>query len=191
MLNRKFLYIYILLFLILFILGGFFAGSLNKKKINLSSKPTPTLSQLSKDAGLFKVTNVIDGDTIKVLINNKEETVRLIGIDTPEVLNPRKSVQCFGIEASNKAKESLQNRMVILEKDQAVGELDKYNRLLRYVFLEDGTNFNQLMIEEGYAHKYTYANIPYKYQTDFKNAEKEARENKRGLWADNACLYNR
>lgn len=53
-------------------------------------------------------------------------------------------------------------------------------------FLEDGTNINKLMISEGYAHEYTY-NIPYKYQSEFKQAQKEAEENNRGLWADNAC----
>lgn len=140
---------------------------------------------------MFKVAKVIDGDTIKVVVNNKEETVRLIGIDTPEVVDPRKPVQCFGIEASNKAKEILQNRMVILESDAASGDADQYDRLLRYVFLEDGTNVNKLMIEEGYAHEYTYKDNQYKYRNEFIEKEKEARENKRGLWADNACLYNK
>lgn len=133
---------------------------------------------------------VIDGDTIKVLINNKEETVRLIGIDTPEVVDPRKPVQCFGIEASNKAKEILNGRSVILESDSTQGERDKYGRLLRYVFL-DKENFNKIMISEGFAHEYTYKDNQYKYRNEFINSEKEARENKRGLWADNACLYNK
>ena len=134
----------------------------------------------------FKVIKVIDGDTINVDINGKVETLRLIGIDSPETVDPRKPVQCFGKEASAKAKSLLSDKSVRLEADPTQGERDKYQRLLRYVFLEDGTNFNKLMISEGYAHEYTY-NIPYKYQSEFKQAQKEAEENKRGLWADNAC----
>lgn len=132
------------------------------------------------------VTKVIDGDTIQVVINGKNETLRLIGIDTPETVDPRKPVQCFGKEASAKAKSLLSNKSVRLEADPTQGERDKYQRLLRYVFLEDGTNFNKLMINEGYAHEYTY-NTPYKYQLEFKQAQKEAEASKAGLWADNAC----
>ncbi len=135
---------------------------------------------------IAKVINVIDGDTLDVEIDGKTERLRLIGIDTPETVDPRKPVQCFGIEASNKAKEVLSNKTVFLESDPTQGERDKYNRLLRYIFLDDGMNFNKLMISEGYAHEYTY-NLPYKYQAEFKQAEKEARENERGLWADDAC----
>lgn len=192
MFKKKFLYFYLLLFVGLFVFGGFFTGNLNKNKVSLPSKPTPIVtSSLINREGLYKVVWVVDGDTIKVLINNKEETVRLIGIDTPEVVDPRKPVQCFRIEASDKAKELLNGKNVILEADEASGDLDQYNRLLRYVFLEDGTNFNKLMIEEGYAYEYTYKDNQYKYRNEFKQKEKEARENKRGLWADNACLYNK
>jgi len=132
---------------------------------------------------LYSVTNVVDGDTIDVSINGKVERLRLIGINTPETVDPRKPVECFGVEASNKAKTLLTGKKVYLEKDITQGELDKYNRLLRYVFLEDGTNFNLLMIKEGYAYEYTY-DIPYKYQTEFKNAQKVAQSNKAGQWGD-------
>jgi micrococcal nuclease len=138
---------------------------------------------------LYEVVDVVDGDTISVIIEGKIEKLRLIGIDTPETVDPRKSVQCFGKEASDKAKELLSGKKVFLEKDNSQGERDKYNRLLKYVILEDKTNFNKKMIEEGFAHEYTY-NIPYKYQEEFKRAEKEARENKKGLWAENTCNGN-
>jgi len=140
----------------------------------------------SESINLYKIVSVVDGDTIKVYINNKVETIRLIGLDTPETVDPRKEVQCFGLEASKKAKEMLEGKSVILEKDESQGERDKYGRLLLYVYLEDNILFNKWMIENGYGHEYTY-NIPYKYQTEFKNAEKYARENKLGLWADDAC----
>jgi micrococcal nuclease len=135
----------------------------------------------------FLVTKVVDGDTIKLLIDGEEKSIRLIGIDTPETVHPSKPVECFGIEASNKAKELLQNQRVKLEIDESQGEVDKYGRLLGYVILKNGKNFNKLMIEEGYAHEYTYQNNPYKYQNDFKLAEAEAKINKRGLWSPSAC----
>lgn len=165
------------------------AGQLQKseskpqEQVNVvaTSSPAPTVQ-----SDLYAVSSVIDGDTIQVIIDNKKETIRLIGIDSPETVDPRKPVQCFGKEASAKAKLLLSGKSVRLEADPTQDERDKYQRLLRYVFLEDGTNFNKLMISEGYAHEYTY-NLPYKYQSEFKQAQKEAEANKVGLWADNAC----
>lgn len=133
-----------------------------------------------------QVLRVVDGDTVETEINGREEKVRLIGVDTPEVVDGRKTVQCFGQEASEKAKTVLEGKMVKLEADPATGDRDRYSRLLRYIFLEDGSHFNRLMITEGYATEYTY-NLPYKYQSEFRQAESEAKEAKRGLWADGAC----
>lgn len=130
-----------------------------------------------------KVLRVIDGDTIEVSLNKKKESVRLIGIDAPETNDPRKTVECFGREASNKAKEVLTGKTITLESDSTQENSDKYGRLLRYVFLND-LNFNKFMISEGYAHEYTYQSNPYKYQLEFMTAEKSARENKKGLWSD-------
>lgn len=161
-------------------------GNTNAANENDNVPKTEPAPQSEPAADLFFVTSVVDGDTIKVNINGTVETLRLIGIDTPEVVDQRKPVQCFGVEASNKAKELLAGKMVRLEADPTQGERDNYNRLLRYVFLSTGTNFNKLMIEQGYAFEYTY-NLPYKYQAEFKQAETYARENKLGLWADNTC----
>ena len=133
-----------------------------------------------------RVLRVIDGDTIEVLINNKEDTVRLIGIDSPETLDSRKPVQCFGKEASNKAKEMLSGKTIRLEPDTTQSNRDKYGRLLRYVFLNN-LNFNKFMISEGFVHEYTYQNNPYKHMEEFKNAERIAREEKKGLWKENVC----
>lgn len=144
-------------------------------------------SEAPLGGNFFQVKQVVDGDTIKVLIAGQTETIRLIGIDTPETVDPRKPVQCFGQEASNKAKELLLGKNVYLEADITQGERDKYDRLLRYVFLEDGRLFNKLMISEGYAHEYTYDSNPYKYQIEFQAAENEARENERGLWSPSVC----
>ncbi len=145
----------------------------------------PTVTQ--RVSAYYPVLKVIDGDTIDVKIDEKMERLRLIGIDTPEAVDYKKTVQCFGEEASAKARELLNGKKVRLEADRTQGERDKYGRLLRYVFLQDGTNFNEFMIKEGYAHEYTYKGNPYKYQQQFIDAQREARENKKGLWADGAC----
>jgi micrococcal nuclease len=148
---------------------------------NTNLNPTPTETKSNQNES-YKVLEVVDGDTIKV---EKYGTLRLIGIDTPETKDPRKPVQCYGIEASEKAKSLLQGKTVKLEFDSSQGELDKYGRTLAYVFLEDGTFFNLEMIKQGYAHEYTY-NKKYKYQTSFKEAESKASSNQLGLWS-NVC----
>ncbi len=137
----------------------------------------------------YSVVKVIDGDTISIMRNGTVVTLRLIGLDTPETVDPRKPVQCFGTAASDKAKELLTGKAVRLEMDASQGALDKYGRTLVYVFLPGGTSFNEYMISAGYAHEYTY-NLPYKYQEKFKAAEKRAREEKKGLWADDTCAGN-
>ncbi len=150
--------------------------------------PTSTPTATIQDRKRNKVIKVIDGDTIQVSVDGKTETIRLIGIDSPETVDPRKPVQCFGKEASSKAKEMLSGKDVMLEADSTQGERDKYDRLLRYIYLEDGTNINMLMIRDGYAHEYTYQSNPYKYQGEFIDAEQSARDEKKGLWADNVCI---
>lgn len=135
------------------------------------------------------VIKAVDGDTLSVSISGEKETVRIIGIDTPETVDPRKPIQCFGVAASNRAKELLTGKTVGLEKDSSQGETDKYGRLLRYVWLTEENpprDYGVTTLEGGYAHEYTY-DLPYKYQSQYKKAQNEAMVNKRGLWADNAC----
>ena len=110
----------------------------------------------------------------------------MIGINTPETVDPRRPVECFGKEASNKAKELLTGQAVILYSDPTQTERDKYDRLLRYVFLSDGTDYGEKMIEEGYAYEYTY-NVPYQKQGIYRIAQRDVEVLKKGLWADNAC----
>jgi micrococcal nuclease len=135
---------------------------------------------------LYSVTHIVDGDTLNVDINGETKRIRLIGLNTPETVDPRRQVECFGKEASEKAKKILTGQKVRIETDPSQGSRDKYGRWLAYVFLHDGTLFNKLMIEEGYGHEYTYR-LPYKYMEEFKVAETKARENKKGLWADGVC----
>ena len=145
------------------------------------------VKDVSIDLINYKVLRVIDGDTLEVSIDGKTEKIRLIGIDTPETVHPYKPVECFGKEASNKAKELLLNQEVRLEVDSTQGDADKYGRLLRYVFRSDGLFFNKWMIENGYAYEYTYSSA-YKYQDEFRNALTQAKDNKAGLWADGVCV---
>lgn len=135
----------------------------------------------------YKVVRAVDGDTIKVAIINNGvlssniETIRLIGVDTPETVDPRKTVQCFGKEASNWTKNNLTDKIIELEIDNTQGDKDKYNRMLRYIIL-DNKNYNKELILNGYGYEYTYnKSNPYKYQQEFKDAQKYARDNKLGL----------
>lgn len=139
--------------------------------------------------GMYRVMKVVDGDTIQVSATgtlDDVETVRFIGINTPETVDPRKEVECFGHEASSKTKSLLTDKNVFLERDTTQADRDKYGRLLRYVILEDKTNVNQYLIQEGYAYEYTYKGT-YKYRTVFKEAQVYAEEHKKGLWADETC----
>ena len=134
----------------------------------------------------YNVTDVVDGDTVKVSIDGTVTTLRLIGMDTPETVDPRKPVQCFGEEASNKAKELLSGKKVRLEYDASQGQVDKYGRTLAYIYTESGIFFNKYMIEQGYAYEYTY-DTAYKYQSEFKQAQATAEASKRGLWSPDTC----
>ena len=134
----------------------------------------------------FPVLRVIDGDTIVVEINGTSEKVRLIGVNTPETVDPRKKVECFGKEASRFVTDILTGTSVSLEADVSQGERDRYGRLLRYVYLPDGTLFNKTIIAEGYGYEYTY-HIPYRYMNEFKNAQYSAQKLKKGLWAEGVC----
>ncbi len=137
-------------------------------------------------SNIYKVSKVIDGDTFSVSFNNKILKVRVIGINTPETVDPRRKVECFGREASDQAKRLLGGQEVRLESDPTQDEKDKYGRLLRYVFLQDGTDFGLKMIRQGYAYEYTYE-LPYKYQKEYKNAQIEAESEKVGLWNEKIC----
>ena len=127
------------------------------------------------------VVNVVDGDTIDVLIGGRELRVRYIGVDTPETVDPRRPVGCFGREASERNRRLVEGRSVGLERD--VSETDQYGRLLRYVWV-DGQMVNAALVEEGYATAATYP-PDVRYAELFAALEVQAREAGRGLWG--AC----
>ncbi len=151
-----------------------------------SQSPKLEPPQNTNNENTFKVLQVVDGDTIEVLYNGEKKSVRYIGIDTPETVDPRRPVGCFGKEASDENKRLLLGKVVILERD--VSDTDKYNRLLRYIYLplDDGTTLfvNDYLVRQGFAQASTYP--PDVRETDrFLKAQTEARDNNRGLWG--AC----
>lgn len=118
---------------------------------------------------------MIDGDTLVV---DGVETVRLIGVDTPETVDPRRPVQYFGREASNFTRALALGRMVRLEFD--VDRRDRYGRTLAYVYLSDGMFLNAEIIRQGYG--YAYTRFPFRFLEAFRAYEQEARAAGRGLW---------
>jgi len=125
------------------------------------------------------VTRVIDGDTIEIETGDR---VRYIGMNTPETVDPRKSVECLGKEASAYNHSLVEGKKVKLVSD--ITDKDEYGRLLRYVYLENGTFVNLKLVEEGYANVMTIPPNIFKAE-EFRAAEREARSMGRGLWG--AC----
>jgi micrococcal nuclease len=145
-----------------------------------STKPQDDEVEKEREEEVFRVKNVIDGDTIKL---ENGDVIRYIGINTPETKHPSKPQECFGQEASKKNEELVEGKEVTLVKD--VSETDRYNRLLRYVYVED-IFVNDYLVKQGFANASSYP-PDVKYQDQFRESEQDARENKRGLWADDAC----
>jgi micrococcal nuclease len=138
------------------------------------------------------VKKVLDGDTF--LLDNGEK-VRLLGIDTPEAYDSDKldrdadrtgqdkeTVKKFGELSSDYVRELAEGKKVILKKEVGYENRDKHGRLLRYVYLENGTLINAKIIQDGYGQ--VFERYPISKTEEFRRYQKEARENKRGLWGD-------
>jgi micrococcal nuclease len=148
-------------------------------QIKIKSDETKPVKETS---ALSRVVEVIDGDTIKVDIAGTVETVRLIGIDAPEIAGPNHlQPDYFGPEAAQYARKLMEKQSVYLIPDPMNSNRDKYGRLLRYVFLEDGTLVNAKLVEQGFAFNYMYE--PFQFMKQFDYLEKQAKENRLGLWA--------
>ena len=162
-----------------------------KNRINTEEKIDEPQQQTALKLDTYTFLKVIDWDTLKVKNNNEEINIRMIGLDAPEKSTTRYwYTECFWNEATNHLNEILSWITTIqVEQDPTQWETDKYWRLLWYVFFS-WNNINQKMIEDGYWFEYTY-NLPYKYQKEFKKAEKSARLNKLWLWDKNTCNWER
>jgi micrococcal nuclease len=125
------------------------------------------------------VTRVVDGDTIRVQIGDRNESVRLLGIDTPE------TDECYADKATDWLVDAIQGRKVVMRSDDSQGDRDRYDRLLRQVArASDGFWLNLALVQDGYAREYTY-DKPYAFADQFKRAERRARAQDKGLWG--AC----
>lgn len=139
---------------------------------------------VTSQPGLYTVDHYIDGDTIAVDMNGQVETIRMIGVDTPETHKPNTPVQCYGPAAAAYT----QNRIkatggkVRLVSDSLGTDRDRYDRLLRYVYLTDGTNHDQDLVTKGYG--FAYVSFPFTKSDDFAAAQTAAQNAKLGLWGN-------
>ncbi len=154
---------------------GWFAGA---------SSGGPAQSIRTAQPGLYHIARYSDGDTITVNMNGTEETIRFVGVDTPETHDPRKKVQCYGPAASAYTRNTLTaaGSKVRLAADSLSNNRDRYNRLLRYVYLPDGTLLNLKLIQQGYGFYYPY--FPFSKSDEFDAAQKQAQTGNRGLWGN-------
>lgn len=132
--------------------------------------------------GTYIVDSFEDGDTITVDMNGTKERIRMIGVDTPETQDPRFPVQCFGKAASEFTLKLIAENPVRLEADPTNTNRDRYNRLLRYVYLPDGRLVNAEIIKAGYG--FAYVLFPFEKLEEFRGYEKQAREQNLGLWGN-------
>jgi len=134
-----------------------------------------------KDAVAAKVQRVSDGDTFVAVVKGRRERIRVIGVDTPESVDPNRPDEPYGKEASEFAEHYLDGETVRLAGDAE--PRDRYGRMLAYVWLRDGTFWNALLAAEGYAQQLTIPpNVT--YAPLFRSLVAEARNNDRGLWAE-------
>ncbi|MBD8104771.1 thermonuclease family protein [Plantibacter sp. CFBP 8775] len=158
------------------------AGALFNAVMSLGTPPQPGSEPLVWSKPIA-VVRVVDGDTVVVATEVGEETVRLIGVDTPETVRPNTPVECFGPEASDHTHQLLDGQQVLLAADPSQEDRDRYGRLLRYVQTVSGVDVGADLITGGFAREYTFQRSAYAQQASFRALELDARQNGRGLWA--------
>ena len=152
----------------------------------------PTSGEISQAYEKAKVKYAVDGDTIWVNLNGKDNKVRFVGVNTPEVSKDGEPAEFMAKEAKDFTNKTLKNKEIFLEKD--VSDRDKYDRLLRYIWLEEPSShptlsdienktLNGILVKEGYAYA-NYYRPDIKYQKYLTKLEKSAKENKLGIWSD-------
>lgn len=138
---------------------------------------------VANQPGLYAVEEISDGDTIIVNMNGTREIIRMIGVDTPETHHPDRPLECYGTAASEYTRNLLEGKNVRLQADPLNTNRDRYDRLLRYVYLSDGTLVQQKLIGEGYGFAYTL--FPFEKTGQFIALQNEAKMSVKGLWS--AC----
>ena len=170
-----------------FFLIGIFSDNSNEQKTGKSSITGDIVSEIQEEIPkeqnpdpkiesekqfLFNVTYIVDGDTIEI---ETQERIRLICIDAPE-----RGEEGY-LEARKYLESLILNKKIALEKD--ISETDQYNRLLRYIYLENGSFINELVVKQGYAKAYPY-NPDVTLCSIIQEAENYAKNNKLGIWND-------
>ena len=152
-------------------------------------RPAATISPALGMAA--RVTRVVDGDTLKASVAGRTETVRVIGLDTPESVKPGTPVECFALRASAEAERLLPVGAAIrLESDPTQAARDRYGRLLAHVWLADDTLYAEQMIRGGFGIHYVYGGVPSMYASRLAAAEDAAQVALRGLWSPATCAGN-
>jgi micrococcal nuclease len=151
----------------------------------------PTLTTSSAPGVAARVTRVVDGDTLKALVGGRTETVRVIGLDTPESVKPGTPMECFALRATAESQRLLPVAAAIrLESDPTQAKRDQYGRLLAHVWLADGTLYAEQMIRGGFGIHYIYGGVPSIYARRLASADDAARAAQRGLWSPTTCAGN-
>lgn len=143
--------------------------------------PTFNLEAPAITPGFYRVTHITDGDTFEVDMAGATEKIRMIGVDTPETKKPNSPVQCYGPEASEFTKRTLTGKSVRLEADPTNDNRDRYGRLLRYVYLQDGSLYQEQLISQGYSFAYTV--FQFQKAESFTKLQHQSQQAKIGLWA--------
>jgi len=146
--------------------------------VSCRSKATVALAPTNSD-GPYRVVKVWDGDTFDLVIDGKTDRVRIIGYNSPET---KFKVECGGKKASQYAFQELSSNKVYLERDMSTANRDKYQRLLRHVWI-DRELFALKAIELGYGREFTYRGQLYKYRDNYREAQRFAQVNSKGIWA--------
>jgi micrococcal nuclease len=139
-------------------------------------------SAVAAQPGQYTIDHFIDGDTISIKMNGKAESVRMIGVDTPETHKPNSPVQCYGPAAAAFTKSLIGTGTVRLALDPKSTDRDRYNRLLRYVYLPDGRMIETELIKGGYG--FAYTDFPFTKSDEFTQDQSQAKTAAKGLWGN-------
>lgn len=130
-----------------------------------------------------RVVRAVDGDTLKVSVGGRLQSVRVLGIDTPETHRPGTPIECGGPEASAAMASLVRGRpLVRLERDRTQARVDRYGRLLAYVRLPDGRSVGSEQVRAGWAMAYVYGGRPVARYGALRRLEASARAGRRGVW---------
>ena len=160
--------------------------------------PSPTTS-VKPVAGLHlptaskttttKITKVEDGDTVQVTDERGTVSLRLAGVDAPELAYGNQPSQCYALEASTKLKSELLGKTVMVERDPSQPDTDGVGRLIRYISI-DGADYGEKVVAEGYGHQYNFHSAPHALATRYQAAQDAAEKAGKGFWSKTTCAGN-